>query len=133
VRSYVREGGEATLRIRVHNGAPATAAFTIDCDTEEGVEIESAAFSLGAMARATAVVKVKLSGKEQELLVWVRGCQDHYIRWTVRESCRCGDACHEIEVEDAPDYLHHWYDHFYCRHPCPGTGARASVAAGHGV
>jgi hypothetical protein len=21
-------------------------------------------------------------------------------------------------VEDCPDLLHHWYDHFYCNRPC---------------
>jgi hypothetical protein len=23
-----------------------------------------------------------------------------------------------VEVEDCPDLIHHWYDHFYCDRPC---------------
>ena len=25
----------------------------------------------------------------------------------------------ELTVEDCPDLVHHWYDHFYCPRPCP--------------
>jgi len=29
----------------------------------------------------------------------------------------------DIEIEDCPDLIHHWYDHFYCPRPClGGTG-----------
>jgi hypothetical protein len=29
----------------------------------------------------------------------------------------CADT--EVEIEDCPDLIHHWYDHFYCERPCP--------------
>jgi hypothetical protein len=55
---------------------------------------------------------------EHELLVWVRGCKNHYVRWTVSTARRGVDSCHQIDIEDGPDPIHHWYDHFYCNHPC---------------
>jgi hypothetical protein len=87
--------------------------------------------NLGPMERGTAVVKLDFTDCEEiEELVWVRGCYDHYIRWTVSESRFGGDTCHELDVEDCPEYIHHWYDHFYCERPCPGSGQREHVAAG---
>jgi len=52
------------------------------------------------------------------VLVWIRGCVDHVVRWTVKSSRRGSDCCHELEIDDCPDYVHHWYDHFYCPRPC---------------
>jgi hypothetical protein len=57
-------------------------------------------------------------GTEREVLVWVRGCHDHYLRWTVTVSTQRGWSDDDVHVEDCPDYVHHWYDHFYCDRPC---------------
>jgi hypothetical protein len=133
VRSYACAEHEARLRVRVHNGAPQAATFTVECDTADGIEIDEATFQLGPMERKTVVIKLTAGEHERDHLVWVRGCYDHYIRWTVGGSCRCGDACHEIDVADAPDYLHHWYDHFYCHRPCPSHREAGLATAAHGV
>jgi hypothetical protein len=35
------------------------------------------------------------------------------------DCCHCRCSGHrEVEIFDEPDYVHHWYDHFYCEHPC---------------
>jgi len=40
------------------------------------------------------------------------------VRWTIKQTSRGGTCCHEVDIDDGPDYLHHWYDHFYCERPC---------------
>lgn len=62
-----------------------------------------------------------------EVLIWVRGCRDHYLRWVVDEADTAGPCCAEIVVNDDPDYVLHWYDHFYTLRPCFGTTAGASI------
>jgi len=119
VRSHVCPGGRAVLRVRVTNCGPKPARFTVHGTEESLLEIEHPTLELGAMERGTAIVKLDVTAHEQEHLVWVRGCHDHYVRWIVCATRRSGEACHEIDVSDCPDYLHHWYDHFYCVHPCP--------------
>jgi hypothetical protein len=53
-----------------------------------------------------------------EALVWIRGCRDHYLRWIVTVGSVQGLANPDVEISDGPDYVHHWYDHFYCNRPC---------------
>jgi hypothetical protein len=61
-------------------------------------------------------------GTSYEAIVWIRACRDYYLRWTVTVADRA-DCCAEvIDVVDEPDYVHHWYDHFYCRRPCGDEG-----------
>jgi len=61
-------------------------------------------------------------GHEYKSIVWVEGCKQHYLIWKVSVGTVGLDACHEVEVEDCPDYVHHWYDHFYCARPCSHGG-----------
>jgi len=63
---------------------------------------------------------------DSEVLVWVRGCRDHYLRWIVEEAAASSPCCAEIAVNDDPDYVLHWYDHFYTLRPCLGTTAGAA-------
>ncbi len=58
------------------------------------------------------------SGTRYESILWVDGCNQHYLRWTVIVGSTSFDSCHEVRVDDCPDYRHHWYDHFYCARPC---------------
>lgn len=128
VRSHVCCGGRATLCIRVTNCGVRPATIKLEASGPAGVEIEPATLELGPMERGTATAKLELTGREADRLIWVRGCYDHYIRWTLCETKRGGDACHEIEIEDCPEYIHHWYDHFYCERPCPGGRTRELAA-----
>jgi hypothetical protein len=58
---------------------------------------------------------------DHEALVWVRGCHNHYLRWAVDESSCSKPCCKEVAVDDNPDYVLHWYDHFYQPRPCFGA------------
>jgi hypothetical protein len=127
VTSHVCEGGTATLRIRVTNCGPT--ARTIQVEGEKEMKVDPSALQLGPMERGVVTVSLGVQ-TGQEHLIWVHGCHDHFIRWTVETAKRGSDSCHEIEVDDCPDYLHHWYDHFYCLHPC--AGGRRIDPANHG-
>jgi hypothetical protein len=124
VHSLVCAGGRAILRVQVENCGPRPATVTVAGGDKADFEVENGTLELGPMERETAVVRLDVSSGEHDELVWVRGCHDHFIRWTVTETRLGRDACHEVEVKDCPDYLHHWYDHFYCVHPCPGHAGR---------
>ena len=126
VRSRVCAGGTVTLRLRVTNcgASPRKIAFEAQPATAE-VTIDPPALALGPLERRVVVASLAIPatagiGEEREALIWVRGCRDHVVRWTVRVASRAGDCCHEIDVEDCPDLVHHWYDHFYCDRPCTG-------------
>ena len=132
VVSHVCPGGTASLRIRVTNCSVTSSNVSIKAqgnpeDTKE-ITVVPATMQLGPMERGSFVVSMPVSptanfGEEHELLLWVVGCMDHYLRWTVRVAKRGGDCCfHEVDVDDCPDYVHHWYDHFYCQRPCRHRG-----------
>jgi hypothetical protein len=62
-----------------------------------------------------------LSGQGTEILLWIQGCRLHFLRWTIKLGPISGDTNYEVCVKDEAEYLHHWYDHFYCPRPClPG-------------
>ena len=98
---------------------------------------------LGPQERGTISVCIAMpdhakANDRMEALVWLRGCREYYFRWTISVGTLGLDSCHEVDVCDCPDYLHHWYDHFYCVRPCPtvgriaGTGGLKAEAVGHG-
>lgn len=80
---------------------------------------------LGAKERTTIVATFNAPQQpgRYEAIVWVTVCSDHYLRWTidvVEGQCHpC--CCYEVTVDDTPDYVDHWYDHFYCPKPCRGV------------
>ena len=74
----------------------------------------------GLVAVSLAVPTGSTKGQTQKSLVWIRGCKDYFIRWTVVTAASGVSCCAtELELEDCPDLIHHWYDHFYCQRPCP--------------
>jgi hypothetical protein len=124
--SYVCPEGTATLRVCVANWGPTQRL--IGAESANGVSVKPAKLTLALMERGhleasfTVPADAEL-GDEYERLVWIRGCQSHYVRWAIVAAPKDVDLCHELDVEDRPDYLHHWYDHFYCSHPCLAHGA----------
>lgn len=124
VTSHVCPGGTASIRIRVTNCDVAAATIHFDASGKDStVTITPATLSLGPMERGVAVASQTVPataghGQTYEQLIWVRGCRTHYLRWTVTTSSRGVDCCHEIDVDDCMDQVHHWYDHFYCPRPC---------------
>jgi hypothetical protein len=116
VESFVCEGASATLRVEVTNCGPTPRRFEIEAPKE--VTVTPGQLDLGPMERAVVTLRREGAG---EAVVWVRGCYEHFVRWTVEVSSRGSSTCHEVQIEDCPDYRHHWYDHFYCERPCPAS------------
>jgi hypothetical protein len=132
VTSCVCAGGSAVLRLRVENCSAQTSSVAVDVvgDANQSAQVTPATLTLVPFQRGTITVTVATGAGDpagdHELLVRVHGCVEHVLRWTIRVGKRGRDSCHEIDVEDCPDYVHHWYDHFYCPRPCghardPGT------------
>lgn len=125
VTSFVCPGGTATVRLRVTNCnmRPSKIQF-MTSGQNGGVTIEPPELTLGPMERGVVAVSLKLPasagpGERREVLIWIRGCKDHFLRWIVEVSDKGLNVCaSEVEVDDCPDYLHHWYDHFYCHRHC---------------
>jgi hypothetical protein len=124
VACHICPGGTATLRLRIANcGATGRDIRVEAAGKTPGVTITPSNLALGPMERSFVTASVPVppdgaTGQEYEVLLWVRGCHDHYLRWIVKVASRGASCCHEVEVEDCPDPIHHWYDHFYCEHPC---------------
>lgn len=124
VTSHVCPGASASIRIRVTNCDIAPNTIRIEAAGQgSGVTVTPDSLTLGPMERGVSVVSLTVpatagSGDVLERLIWIRGCRQHYLRWTVKTSSRGADACHEIEIDDCNDQVHHWYDHFYCPRPC---------------
>ena len=80
-------------------------------------------------ATLTVTVQVPTWAKAGERLsgpIIVRGCGDHYVRVEIVVSDCNGTSVCDVMIDDCPDHIHHWYDHFYCPRPCrngrvPGT------------
>ena len=96
--------------------------------TNKAVKVEPASLTLGPLEEGVVTLSLDVpagatKGQTQKSLVWVHGCKTHYLRWTV-EVASSGVTCAatEVEVDDCPDLIHHWYDHFYCERPCPHRG-----------
>ena len=123
ITSHVCPGGSASIQIRITNCSEVVRAVRVEA---AGATVTPAGLTLAPMARGTVTVSSTPSanapsGQEEEILVWVRGCHNHFLRWTVKAVSRGVDCCHEICVEDCPDFIHHWYDHFYCVRGCSNT------------
>ncbi|HEX2093438.1 MAG TPA: hypothetical protein VHG28_13620 [Longimicrobiaceae bacterium] len=114
----------ACVRLRVTNCDRARRQVHVGVVAGWKVEVSPASVVLGPFERATVEVCVHVpdsavAGETHEMLVRVRGCREHYLRWTLRVgSCCDATSCHEVAVDDCPDYWHHWYDHFYCERGC---------------
>jgi hypothetical protein len=121
--SYVTNCNTATLRVVVTNCDRVARTIGVRIDGAEGVTVSPEPTTINPMNRATFEVSMRIpentdSGKQFESLVWVDGCNQHYLRWTVVTGPAAFDSCYQIAVNDCPDYRHHWYDHFYCARPC---------------
>ncbi|HET6379153.1 MAG TPA: hypothetical protein VFG05_12745 [Methylocella sp.] len=131
VASFIKPGAAATVKIRVTNGGMNPRAIQIEVagkpvDTAQ-VQIAPATVQLSPMEREWVTVTYTAPPdarhwSSREILIWVRGAQNHYARWTIGVEPAGKDILHELLVEDAPDFVHRWSDHFYCNHPLPGGG-----------
>jgi hypothetical protein len=103
----------------IHSGVTGPAAARVD--------FEPATLTLGAMERGVIAASMRLPataeiGNVFEALLWIRGCRDHYLRFTVTAGTRADCCSYEFDIVDEVDHIHHWYDHFYVDRLCPGAG-----------
>ncbi len=78
---------------------------------------------VGPQEHATFVVRVHVPdeakpGRSFSAPIIVHGCNDHFARLELTVAECAQRICCDVEVNDCPDNLHHWYDHFYCPRPC---------------
>jgi hypothetical protein len=117
-------GNKALLRLTITNCGLTGRTIKVSA-TNAAVEVEPASLTLGPMEEGLVAVSLAVpagatKGQTQKSLVWIRGCKDYFIRWTVVTAASGASCCAtELELEDCPDLIHHWYDHFYCQRPCP--------------
>jgi hypothetical protein len=135
VNCVLRPGDSGTVCLVVTNGdfRPHTYQFAATGKSAAHVSFSTASATLGPKERiaVTATFTVPRDSKDGEdcrcidhdALLWVRGCRNHYLRWTVDELACSKACCHEIVVNDDPDYVLHWYDHFYVTRPCFGAAS----------
>jgi hypothetical protein len=141
VRCRLAPGDTGTVCLVVTNGdfRPHSYQFAASGKSAALASLSPASAVLGPKERiaVTATLTLPREGKpatdcrciDHELLLWVRGCRNHYLRWTVDEVAQGSPCCAEIRVEDDPDYVLHWYDHFYLPRPCFGAAAQPGHAA----
>jgi hypothetical protein len=124
VTSFVAAGGKATVRFRITNcGFTSRTITVVVAKPVPALTFSPASLTLGPMERGVISASFEIGtdakkGFEEELVLFVRGCRNYYLRWIITVA-DCGvDMCNEIEVNDCPDMIHHWYDHFYCPRHC---------------
>ncbi len=126
VTTRVCPGNKAVLRLHIENCGDAKRTISVD-STEKSIDVQPASLSVAPFEEATVVLSLDVpattsEGEKHTAVVWVHGCHLHYLRWTVEVTCKAGNCCDDVRVEDCPDLVHHWYDHFYCDRPCPHHG-----------
>ncbi|MBI3077042.1 MAG: hypothetical protein HYY85_08685 [Deltaproteobacteria bacterium] len=106
VVSHVRPCSTASVRFRITNCGTVSRTITAQAVGASGqITVAPASLTLGPMERGHVTASLAIPDDAQP--------------GTTHEA---GDSCHEVEVEDCPDLIHHWYDHFYCERPCPHQG-----------
>jgi hypothetical protein len=122
VESVVSPCGTARLCISVRNcGLTARTVFVAATGSDAGLAHGApSTATVGAFDTAELAAEVTLpeGTHEATLLVWVRGCHDHVMRWTVRSHDRGCASTHHVSIEDCPRTQHHWHDHFAQPHAC---------------
>jgi hypothetical protein len=120
--SHVGQCKTACVRVVITNVDRVGRTITVD-SSNKTVTVSPGSLTLGPLERGTISVCVDIpqdtaAGTRIETVIRIHGCKESYLRWTVSVGTLGLDACHEITVDDGPDHVHHWYDHFYCVRGC---------------
>lgn len=124
VTSLGRPGDKASLCFAITNCSMSVRKVTAFTSTKtSGLSFSATEVDLGPMECGEIHVSYLIPagspvGKRVELLMWVRGCRLHFLRWKIVVGVIGANTCYEVDVKDCPDLIHHWYDHFYCPRPC---------------
>jgi hypothetical protein len=119
--SHVCPGGTATILFCITNCG--LGQQTITAEADQGATVTPSSVQLGPLMRGSVAVNFAVpatsnDGELTEILVRVHGCKSYFMRWAVRTAKRGCACCLEVNLDDCPDLIHHWYDHFYCQRPC---------------
>ena len=123
VTSFAAPGAQATLRFRITNATFSARTIDFIASPATNVTFSEDPVSLAPLQRRVVLAFFQVpsstkEGSEDEVVIFIRGCRNYYVRWTVKVM-DCGSTmCNEIDLEDEPDLIHHWYDHFYCHREC---------------
>jgi hypothetical protein len=131
--SHVGQCKTACVRLVVTNVDRVARKITVD-SSNKAVTVSPASLSLDPLDRGTISVCIDIPqdsavGTRIDTVVRIRGCKEYYLRWTVSVGTIGFDACHEVAVDDGPDLVHHWYDHFYCVRGCRDQRTQVPVGA----
>jgi len=124
VTSIGRPGDTASLGFVITNCTMAVRTVAVFTSTPNaGLTFSAPQITLGPMERGAIRVAHVIPagspvGSKREILMWVRGCRLYFLRWTVVVAAIGANTFYEVDVNDCPDFVHHWYDHFYCPRPC---------------
>jgi hypothetical protein len=122
VVSQVCPGGTARVVFKIHNcGVADRQVFVAATGTDAGMASGApSTATIGALDTAELAAEVTLpSGTvHADLILWVRGCNDTAVHWTVSASDKGCNTTHQIAIDDCPGTQHHWYDHFAQPRPC---------------
>ncbi len=124
VASFGRAGNLASVTFAIENCSMAVRKISVHTTSVvTGLTFSANELTLGPMERGEIEVTYSIPSTlteepGTEILLWVRGCKLHFLRWTIELSPLGGDTSYELNVKDCPDLVHHWYDHFYCPRPC---------------
>jgi hypothetical protein len=135
--SHVGQCKTACIRLVVTNCDRVRRTISVKAAGKSGeVKISPPSLDLGPMERGSVSVCMTIlqdtpDGTQFDSLVWVQGCREYFLRWTVSVGTVGFDSCHEITVDDCPEWIHHWYDHFYCVRYCGDRGSSNPVSV-HG-
>lgn len=125
-------GNEASLTFVITNESMAARSIKVFTTTSmAGLSLTSTTVNLAAMARTHVTITYTIptgttANPGTEILLWILGCRLHFQRWIVKLGTVSADTDQEAHVKDGPENLHHWYDHFYCPHPCLEQQDRSS-------
>lgn len=125
VTSHVCPGATASVCFQITNCGIDRRTITAQADqnatvTPAALDLEP--FQSGVITVSYTVPAGSNNADSTEIRVFVLGCKSYFLRWTVQASARGCACCHEIDIDDCPDLIHHWYDHFYCVRPCLPQG-----------
>ncbi|UCH64119.1 MAG: hypothetical protein JSU77_06790 [Fidelibacterota bacterium] len=125
VSSDACPGATANIQLLITNSDRTPRVITVTATGEAAglISIQPTTLVLGPKERDIVSIILNVPSdandrQEFDSILWVQGCREHYLRWIVIAG-RPSRSCYQtVEVEDYTDFIHHWYDHFYCLRRC---------------